>query len=232
MLNHWRAGLWVLLVVAGASLAGTKGFSLMQRLSNSDAHTKPYVTSTVKLSAKPIDQVSLGERVPGENPVEKPDERYGKEVDQATRRRIDMRCAKLDGSEAEVSLLRPAWWLEQQGANVGGHLRIAVPECGIDGDAFIATIGPCPPIRPGAGNVVTGTFRHHNAHIIDLQIEGQDSPIGTTPNHKFWSADRLAFVRADELRVGEGLAILGGGTVRVSATPSSRKPGDVYNIET
>ncbi len=231
MLNRWRTGFWVLLVVAGAALAGTKSSSLMQRLSSPTGHTKLQATSTSKLSAKPIDQVHLGDRVPGNNPVEAPDERYGKEVDRATWRRVDLSCAKRDGSDADVSLLRPAWWLEQQGAKVGGHLRIAVPECGIDGEASVVALGPCPPIRPGLGNVVTGMFRHRNATVIDLFIEGLSEPIGTTPNHRIWSEDRKAFIRADQLRTDE-LLRSPNINARVIATRVRSALSDVYNIET
>ena len=59
------------------------------------------------------------------------------------------------------------------------------------------------------GHIVTGTFRHHNAKVVDLYVEGEESPIGTTVNHRFWSEDRWEFVRADSLREGERLRGVG-----------------------
>jgi hypothetical protein len=85
-------------------------------------------------------------------------------------------------------------------AEVGGTVEISVPECGIEGEAEVLAIGPCPPIPPGPGRVVTGVFRHESAEIVDVAVEGLDEPIGTTANHPFWSEDRQAFVRADALR--------------------------------
>jgi hypothetical protein len=181
--------------------------------------------------SKPIEQVALGDRVPGENPLERDDERFGREVDPPTWRRVDLRCGKRDGSIADVSLLRPAWWVEREGVVIGATMQIVVPECGIDGHAEVLAVGPCPVVRPGPGNVVTGTFRHHGAAVIELYVEGLDTPIGTTPNHKFWSDTRRAFVRADSLRPGELLRA--GGTARavVQVVPAIAG-ATVFNLET
>jgi hypothetical protein len=43
-----------------------------------------------------------------------------------------------------------------------------------------------------------------------VYVEGLDEPIGTTPNHPFWSEDRQTFVRADELKEGEHLRAFNG----------------------
>jgi hypothetical protein len=127
-------------------------------------------------------------------------------------------------------LLRPRWWLEERGARTGGTLGIAVPECGIDGQAEVLAIGPCPAVKPGRGRVVTGTFKHSSAKVIDLYVEGLAEPIGTTANHLFWSEDRAMFVRADALRFGERLRILG---ESAHVNQAVRHPGlePVYNIE-
>ena len=87
-------------------------------------------------------------------------------------------------------------WLDEQKAKVGGTVEITVPECGIEGQAEILAIGPCPPIRSGRGHVVTGTFRHASANVVDLSIKGLESPVGATGNHPFWSEDREELVRA------------------------------------
>jgi hypothetical protein len=166
---------------------------------------------------RPICEIKLGDRVPGENPIETPDERYGKTVDQATWRQVDLRCQKRDGTFAEVSLLRPLTWLNEHNAKVGGDLFISVPECGINGNATVLKILPCPVIQPGEGNVVIGTYRHHNAEVIDLKIGGLDRPIGTTANHRFWDEGKQSFERADSLNL-----------------PFSKrsKAETVYNLET
>ena len=141
-----------------------------------------------------------------------------------------MRALKRDGSWAEVVLLRPVSWLEDRGARVGRMLEIAVPECGIDGDAEVLAIEPCPSIKPGKGRVVIGTFKHQSAKVIDLHIEGVDKSIGTTTNHPFWSEDQQQLVAAGELRIGERLRTLGG-TPRLLRVVQRPKPEAVYNIE-
>ncbi|MCH9654207.1 MAG: hypothetical protein K0U86_00680 [Planctomycetes bacterium] len=38
--------------------------------------------------------------------------------------------------------------------------------------------------NPGPGfQIVTGTFQHEAAKTLDLSVEGESKPIGTTPNH-------------------------------------------------
>jgi|GEM_PF-1137592 len=208
---------------------------------------------------KSIERVAPGELVPEDRLHGDNDLTLGIVVDPPIWRRIVLRCPKTDGSHADGNLLRPLWWLREQldatraedrGASrdpapltpdeilrlerdlVGAKFHIAVPECGVDGLAEVLEVHPCPAIpRVPGTRVVTGTWRHHSARVIDLWIEGLDGPIGTTVNHPFWSEDRLAFVRADELQDGERLHLLSGG-----ATPLARhaaRPGlhEVFNLE-
>ncbi len=216
-----RRWAWVRLAVVAAAVAfaGAKSQSLWPRLASAPAPAAAAAPGSPGggTALVPIEQVRLGDRVPGENPAEEPDGRFGAAVDVGTWRRVDLSCRKQDGTAVAVSLLRPAWWLEAEGAEVGGTLTIAVPECGIDGEAEVLAVGPCPLVRPGRGSVVTGTFRHENAAVIDLRVAGLDQTIGTTPNHKFWSGDRGAFMRADAL-----------------GCPHEARAGGhaVYNIET
>tara|TARA_R110002111_G_C5992679_1_gene372162 strand:+ start:857 stop:1582 length:726 start_codon:yes stop_codon:yes gene_type:complete len=85
--------------------------------------------------------------------------------------------------------------------------------------------------NPGPGfQIVTGTFQHQAAKILDIGVESESKPIGTTPNHPFWSVDRQAFVRADSLTVGERLQNLNGITTVTSITPRG-PPEPVFNLE-
>jgi hypothetical protein len=171
----------------------------------------------------------VGDRVLADNPSGEEDRSLG-QVDPRTWRKVELRAAKRDGGWAEVVLLRPASWLEERQARAGGRLYIAVPECGIDGNAEVLRIGPCPAIKPGRGQVVTGTFRHSSAQVLDVRLEGQEAPIGTTANHLFWSEDEEDFVRAEELEPGETLRTLNGTTTVVAL---AHRPGTqaVYNLE-
>jgi hypothetical protein len=177
-----------------------------------------------------IEDIRVGDRVLADGVGGERDLSLGGEVDPATWRRIELRARKRDGGWADVVLLRPAWWLEQQGVKVGGLAPLAVPECGIDGRAEVLSVGPCPPLKPGKGAVVTGTFGHTSARVVDVHVEGLREPVGATPNHLFWSEDRRAFVRADDLRGGERLRG-GAGTLPVTSVVPRVGLETVFNLE-
>tara|TARA_R110001592_G_scaffold264311_1_gene529711 strand:+ start:446 stop:1111 length:666 start_codon:yes stop_codon:yes gene_type:complete len=85
--------------------------------------------------------------------------------------------------------------------------------------------------NPGPGfQIVTGTFQHEAAQTLDISVEDELKPIGTTPNHPIWSVDREAFVRADSLSVGERLQTLNG-IVRITSITARGPPEPVYNLE-
>jgi hypothetical protein len=116
---------------------------------------------------------------------------------------------------------------------VGEQVYISVPECGISGNATVLRIDDCPPLapRPGPGfQIVTGTFQHAASQTLDISVEGESKPIGTSPNHPIWSVDREAFVRADSLSVGEQLQTLNG-IARVTSITARGPPEPVYNLE-
>ena len=127
--------------------------------------------------------------------------------------------------------MRPLRWLEQQDAAQAGWVYISVPECGISGRAAVLAIEPCPPIAPGNGRVVTGTYRHASATTFDIYVDGNRlESIGTTGNHPFWSVDRQDFVPAQQLKQGERLRTLQGLAHVTSIVPRAG-PERVYNIE-
>jgi hypothetical protein len=180
---------------------------------------------------KAIAEIKVGQRVVAEIPSsQEPDLEFGEEVDPPNWRKLVLRAPKEDGSWADVALLRPNWWLEEQEAEVGKNVDIDVPECGISGPALVLAIEPCPAIPSGKGRVVTGTFKHHSATVTDVYVEGLSSPIGTTANHLFWSEDRKGFCRADELRPGEGLKGVSK-TLRVLRSETRALTEPVYNLD-
>ncbi len=190
--------------------------------------TEPH--ATVKTTLTPIEQIQVGDRVLAESPTGEEDTAFGSEIIPADWRKLTLRAPKRDGTVAEVVLLRPLTWLNEQHGEVGGTVFISVPECGIDGNAQVLAIDPCPEIRPGGGRVVTGTFLHQARSTITLTIAGQSEPIECTGNHPFWSEDRQAFVRADSLHPNETLRTSTGLTTVESWTPDLN-PTPVYNIE-
>jgi len=184
-------------------------------------------------STKQIQNVTTGVWVKAENPTGEQDLQFGTDVDPETWKLLKLKAPKTDGSYAKVTLLRPDAWLKSNQAEVGSAVHISVPECGIDGDAYIQRIAACPQIaaRPGPDyQLVTGTFQHFGVKVLDVGLSNGET-IGSTPNHPWWSEDRQAFVRADELKPGEHLSSL---TVdKLTVTHLTPRPGThtVYNLE-
>ncbi|MFN7766562.1 MAG: polymorphic toxin-type HINT domain-containing protein, partial [Planctomycetaceae bacterium] len=112
------------------------------------------------------------------------------------------------------------------------RIHLALPELGAVGPAEVLAIEPCPPLASGPGRTVTGTFAHAAADVLDLEIEGLDTPLGCTANHRFWSADRQDFVPAGSLTIGEHLRTESGTLRQVTRiTPRRGPPVAVFNLE-
>ncbi|MFN7803178.1 MAG: polymorphic toxin-type HINT domain-containing protein, partial [Planctomycetaceae bacterium] len=113
-----------------------------------------------------------------------------------------------------------------------GWIHLALPELGAVGPAEVLAIEPCPPLASGPGRTVTGTFAHSAGDVLDLEIEGLDTPLGCTANHPFWSADRQDFVPAGSLTIGEHLRTESGTLRQVTRiTPRRGPPVAVFNLE-
>ena len=57
-----------------------------------------------------------------------------------------------------IELLRPLEWLSFYEVAVGRTIDLDLSEMGAEVGAEVLAVEPCPPIQPGPGNVVTGTF--------------------------------------------------------------------------
>lgn len=139
-----------------------------------------------------------------------------------------------DGDFVRIVLARPTWWLEAEQAHAGGKYEFDMEEVGAVGTADVVSIGECPepPRRQNEHHrLVTGKFEHQATNVIDLYVEGQDEPIGTTANHPFWSEDRQAFIEAESLSPGENLRNAEGQRVRVINHLARPGPQTVFNIE-
>ena len=129
--------------------------------------------------------------------------------------------------------MRPVWWLERADAEVGGRIFISIPELYIEGDATVLEIGPCEVDSrsvPTGHRLVTGTFAHRRPNVLNIWLDGQDEPLGVTPSHPIFSADRNTFVAAGELGVGEGLRTQTG-IVRVVGVTLRAGRYEVFNLE-
>ncbi|MFM9965206.1 MAG: polymorphic toxin-type HINT domain-containing protein, partial [Planctomycetaceae bacterium] len=139
-----------------------------------------------------------------------------------------------DGDLVRIWLARPTWWLEAEQVKAGGKYEFDMEEVGAVGMADVLSIDECqePPRRQNEHHrLVTGKFEHEATNVIDLYVEGQDEPIGTTANHPFWSADRQAFVEAASLRPGENLLNAEGHRIQVVTHSARPGPQAVFNLE-
>jgi hypothetical protein len=157
-------------------------------------------------------------------------DRLDHEIDSQTWRKLTLVMYTPQGDRFEITLLRPIGWLESCNAQVGSSIHLVVSEQGLDGLADVLAIEPCPSISSGVGRVVTGTFTHVRGGILRIRLAGLAEPLGVTSNHSIYSADRLDFVPAGELRVGETLRNLDG-DVRIESIEQLGTEERVYNLE-
>jgi hypothetical protein len=195
-------------------------------------HATSASSSEKRLVTKPIEDVRLGDRLVGRNPIREQAE--GVEPDPATWRELSLYMQKESGLGLWIDLLRPLEWIDEHNAQRGSTIYIELPEMGAVGDAEVTYLGPCPEIKPGKGTVVTGTFKHQadeNSNVVHLKLEGQVELTGVTDNHAYWSVDRQDFVEVGNLRIGELVDTEFGLRKVVSATPIEYT-GFLYNLET
>ena len=109
---------------------------------------------------------------------------------------------------------------------------LALHELAAVGPAEVVRVERCPPIEPGAGRLVTGTFSHHSGEVLDITVDGLTEPIGCTGAHPFWSEDRQDFIPARNLVLGETLRTESGTLRQITRiTPRRGPPVPVFNLE-
>ncbi|MDR2644279.1 MAG: HINT domain-containing protein [Planctomycetaceae bacterium] len=206
--------------------------------------SKTIVTTTTKVISVPkasnqdssstkfakIHDVQVGERAIGTNPEVTDSERstFLPDPNPVTWRKLTLEMIKSDGKRLDIILLRPLNWISESQADIGTTIFLDLPELGAQGFAKVLNIEPCPSIKRGKGNVITGTFHHEAANTIDLHVEGLSKSIGCTDNHPFWSVTRNEFVEAGKLQLGEELHLYSGQTAKVIQILP--RPG-VHNLE-
>lgn len=148
-------------------------------------------------------------------------------------RKIELRLKKADGSIAEVTLLRPLWWLKANHAKIDKDIRINFSEARLRGVARIIKISKCNSDSrkvKGGYQLVIGKIKHHNANIINIFLGDDESRLGVTPNHLIFSLDRDNWIRAGSLKIGEELKTATGSPVLVRRITKGKKQ-TVYNLE-
>ena len=171
--------------------------------------------------ARPIEAVGLGDRVLTAEACGA-QESGTSVMDPASWRAYSLRLTRADGTVTRVDLLRPAGWEQvmAQGPDGRRTIHLELPEMGVSGEAEVLAVSPCPPVEPGVGRVVTGTFRNernHGLRALHVSVAGNVSCLRVTSGHPVWSVTRGAWIGAGELVPGEALAAWRGETVAVLA---------------
>jgi Pretoxin HINT domain len=182
-----------------------------------------------RLLTKPIELVRVGDRVLGRNPDRSQvvDEEA---PDQATWRLLEVRQVKPSGKLLIAQLLRPQWWVEENVEPEFSLVEIDLPHLGVEGYAEVLAVRECPRVAPGAGQVVTATFKHQpDCPLVGVTIGGET--LGCTSNHPFWSEDRHDFIEAGQLRVGEHVRSRAWQVMSVEAITTLPVADWVYNLE-
>lgn len=125
-------------------------------------------------------------------------------------RKLEVKLTKRDNSIAEITMLRPLWWIKLTKAKEGRYLALFASEVGIKGKARILQISRVKAdsrkLKLGK-NLVIGTIKHHYAKVIRLFLIGQKKSIGITPNHPIFSIDRNKWIPAGSVKIGEKLKV-------------------------
>ena len=151
-------------------------------------------------------------------------------IDPETWRLIHLRLEKEDGTDLDIELLQPQSWLDEAGATAGSFIEFQVPELTSTSTAEVISVETCPELSDGPGRLVTVTYRHESAEIIDVTVEGGET-IGTTANHPFWCVNTQCFVEADQLEVGQQLKTIDGTAVSITSITPRGPPESVFNVE-
>ncbi len=144
---------------------------------------------------------------------------------------VTLRLISAEDSDVEVTLLRPLLWLSLQDAFPGSVIYLDLPELNTSGPMRVDSIETAPPVQPGPGAPVTGTFRHTAHELAEVRLEGLDEPIRCTPRHPFWSVTRHGWVPASELQPDDALLSTTGAITKVQSAVVERAEEPVYNIE-
>jgi Pretoxin HINT domain len=128
--------------------------------------------------------------------------------------------------------------LDNGATAIGKQLYLELPEMGIVGNASVLAFAPNRlDTRLWHENQngdyidrpITGKFEHQSPVVLWLNCPDIE-PIGTTPNHSFWSEDRQTYIKASDLQIGEHLHTQNGITV-LSQKRLEQKQTTVYNLE-
>jgi len=184
-----------------------------------------------RLLTTPIQDLQVGMRVIGRNPLPGDAERDIPEPDADRWRLVKVRSEDSTGQLTEIQLLRPLEWIESNGTQPGSEIWLELPDMDMSGPVEVIAVEACPEIEDGQGSVITGTFQHLSNDLVNVHIDGQAEPIGATSQHPFWSETQQAFIPASQLQIGEEVRTAYGSPVQVTSITPRAGPETVYGLE-
>jgi len=102
-----------------------------------------------------------------------------------------------------IELLRSVEWVRERKIGIGASVFLDEPSEGLHGRATVRGIQPCPPRERWRDKMRAGEYEPWPCRVGDLKVVSESKPIGVTPGHPIWSADRNDFVSAGRLEPGE-----------------------------
>ena len=155
---------------------------------------------------------------------------------------IERRVYSASMVAAETGATRVAAGAEE--ACAGGACRVPGQMCFVAGTGVLLASGATVAIEdvklgdrvlttdPATGkesaHAVTQLYRHENAPLFDVVIDG--STVTATPTHPFWVVGR-GWVTVDQLHAGDALLQPDDTTVTVDAVTATGRTATVYNFE-
>ena len=185
----------------------------------------------MRLRTTPIQDLRVGMRVLGRNPVTAEAERDLPTPDPATWRLVRVRMGREPSQFVDAELLRPLEWLDAEGATPGATIWLELPEMLVEGEAKVLAIEACATLEPRSDPVITGTFRHVAERVVELHAAGLAAPLVCTPQHPFWSVRHAEFVPADHLEVDEPVLTTSGESAWITCIVPREGPEIVYGLE-
>jgi len=199
------------------------------------SHTRPVSLGANRNQRRsvttPIQDLRVGMRVVGRNPLEDDAQRNVPQPAPETWRLVRARIEMGPGKFCDVELLRPLEWIEDCEAAPGSTIWLELPEMFVAGDADVLAIEACSPIDVGTNPIITGTFRHAAEQVVEVRVKGAAEPITCTSEHPFWSETHGIFVPASQLEVDEDVLTAYGNSARITSIVPRAGPQTVYGLE-
>ncbi|MCB1041294.1 MAG: hypothetical protein KDC35_00025, partial [Acidobacteria bacterium] len=148
----------------------------------------------------PIESVQVGDRVMSQSSKDAP-----LEIDPDSWRKVTLWMPSNEPINRiiEIHMIRPLSWLHAQDIELGKPIFVVLDELGIQADALVMAVEPCPTVQDGPGRIVLTTFTTQTNDLLELRLEDAIEPVYLTDEHLLYSDDREDWISADQLRPGE-----------------------------